>query len=550
MVPCLRARAESAPIVCPEEGTMDRDELSEAIIQELSEIVATELRAAGPELLRADLDGMEARLQQLSRRMCGATRERVLAVRAVPRGERPPCPGCGGLLRLVDRARARQVQGLTGDATLVRPPYVCTRADCGQGYAPLDAERGVGAETLMPRQARVACRAGIREAFDEAAAQVEEDHGVALGGETVRRISEAVGTGAEAAQQADITRAREGALTRPAGGALDVVVAVDGCQAHLDDGWHEIKVGRAAALGPATRTDHRSGRTYLAGGAAAVCAGLEGAEDCWWRVAVTAWRGGRGQQTRRVVVLGDGADWIWNRAAHVLGGLGVTVVEILDIFHAYAHLWEAGRAVFDTPDALAAWVAPLEDALDEQGALAVLTALDALVPPDPAAAEVVRRERAYFADNAARMGYPRFVAAQLPSGSGAVESLCKTLIEARVTGAGMRWTRAGAQAVVTLRAVRASGDWAAFWATHPLRARLRLCPPTRPRRRANVAAPAPDTTLRPAARPTAAPPLAPPPPPLAPPLPPSPASDPAAPARRPAATHLWRHAPIGRARCA
>ena len=71
---------------------MDREDLSEAIRQEVSAIVAEDVRAAGPELLTADLDGMEARLQAVSRRVCGATLERVLAVRAVPRGARPPCP--------------------------------------------------------------------------------------------------------------------------------------------------------------------------------------------------------------------------------------------------------------------------------------------------------------------------------------------------------------------------------------------------------------------------------------------------------------------------
>ncbi|MDQ6746859.1 MAG: ISKra4 family transposase [Candidatus Dormibacteraeota bacterium] len=523
---------------------MDRVDLSETIIQDVSAIVAEELRAAGPELLTADLDGMEARLQQMSRRVCGATLERVLAVRAVPRGERPPCPTCGGVLRLVDGARGRDLQGLTGDATLVRPTYVCTRADCGRGHAPLDAELGLGAETLMPRLARVVCRAGITGAFDEAATQLREDHSVALGGETVRRVTEAVGAVAEAAQQEDIGRARGGALTRPAGGATDVVLAVDGCQVPLRDGWHEMKVGRAAPLGPAQRTDHRTGRTFLAWGDAAICAGLEGAEEFWYRACVTAWRGGLGRQTRRVIVLGDGAEWIWNRAAQFVGGPGITVVEILDLFHAYEHLWEAGRAVFDTPDALAAWAEPLKDALYEQGAPAILAALDALTPPTSAAAEVLRRERAYFADNATRMDYPRYVAAHLPIGSGAVESLCKTLIEAREKGAGMRWTRAGAQAVATLRAVRASGDWAAFWATHPLRARLRLCPPARPRRRTTVVTPLPDADLHSPLRVA---------PQVVKPLPapaPSVAPDPAAPARRPAATHPWRRAPIGRARCA
>ena len=521
---------------------MDRTELSEAIIQEVGAIVAEELRAAGPELLTADLDGIETRLQAVSRRVCGATMERVLTVRAALQGERPPCPACGGLLRLVDRARGRDLQGLTGDATLVRPAYVCTRTDCGRGHAPLDAELGLGAETLMPRLARVVCRAGITGAFEEAATQLTEDHGVVVGGETVRRVTEAIGAVAEATQQEEIARARRGDLTRPPGGAQDVVVAVDGCQVHLQDAWHEMKVGRAAPLGPALRSDHRSGRTYLAWGQAAICAGLEGAEDCWWRVAVTAWRAGLGQQTRRVIVLGDGAEWIWNRAAHFLGGPGIVVVEILDLFHAYEHLWAAGRAVFDTPDALAAWAEPLKDALYTQGAPAVLAALDALVPADPTAADVLRRERAYFADNAPRMDYPRYVAQQLPIGAGAVESLCKTLIEAREKGAGMRWSQAGAQAVATLRAVRASGDWPAFWATHPLRTRLRLCPPARPRRRPPAVASAPAVDVQPQALPT--------PPAATPPPAPSVPTVLGPPARRPAATHPWRRAPIGRARCA
>ena len=206
-----------------------------------------------------------------------------------------------------------------------------------------------------------------------------------------------------------------------------MVVAVDGCQVHLDDAWHEIKVGRVAPLGPARRTDHRSGRTFLAWGEAAICAGLENAEDFWFRVYVTACRGGLGHQTRRVVILGDGAEWIWTRAAHFVGGPGITVVEILDIFHAYEHLWAVGRAVCATPEAVAAWVEPLKDALYERGAAAVLAALDALPLSDAGAAEVVQRERAYFADNALRLDYPRFVAQQLPIGSGAVESLCKTV---------------------------------------------------------------------------------------------------------------------------
>src|SRR2546421_273225 len=391
---------------------MDRSELSETIVHELGALFEAEVRAAGPVLVAADLDGMEQRVQQLSRRVCGALIERVLAVRAEAPAPRPPCPACGGLLRLVEQARGRHLQGLTGDVTLRRPTYVCTRTACGQGYAPLDEQLGLGAPTLTPRLARVACRAGITTAFEEAAAHLEEDLGVAVSGETVRRVSEAVGAVAEAQQQAAIAQVQQGRLARPAQGAVDVVVPV------------------------------------------------------------------------------DGAEWIWKRAAHFVGGPGITVVEIVDIYHAYDHLWAVGRALWDTPEAVSAWVEPLKDALYTQGAPAVLAALDAVVPSE-AAADLVRTTRAYFADNAARMDYPRFVAQQLPIGSGAVESLCKSLIEARLKQAGMRWTPAGAQAIATLRAVQASGQWDAFWATHPVRTHLRLCPPARPRRTARPMAPAP-----------------------------------------------------------
>src|SRR5438067_8874373 len=80
-------------------------------------------------------------------------------------------------------------------------------------------------------------------------------------------------------------------------------------------------------------------------GPAVCCAGLESAEEFWYRVYVTACQGGLSQQTRRVVVLGDGAEWIWNRAAHFVGGPGMAVVEIVDIYHAYEHLWAVGRAL-------------------------------------------------------------------------------------------------------------------------------------------------------------------------------------------------------------
>ncbi len=154
------------------------------------------------------------------------------------------------------------------------------------------------------------------------------------------------------------------------------------------------------------------------------------------------------------------------------------------------------HAVFGqgTP-AAAAWVEPLKDRLYTEGVAPVLAALDALAPPDAAAADIVRTAREnFFGDNVARMDYPAFVARQFPIGSGAIESTCKTLIEAREKQAGMRWSARGAQAVASLRALHRSGGWTAFWQTHPQRRCLpgpsqRACPPGAAARAAPARAP-------------------------------------------------------------
>ena len=364
-----------------------------------------------------------------------------------------------------------------------------------------------------------------------------ETLGVSVPPAAVRRVTEGVGAVAEADQQRALARAQQGQQHPAADGVAVLVVAVDGVQVHLEEAWHEMKVGRVAPLGPVVQTDKRSGRTILRRGPSVCCAGLETAETFWYRVYALACRGGWGPATRLVVVLGDGAEWIWQRAAHFLGGPDIGVLEIVDIFHAYEHLWTGGRAVCAPEAEVAAWVEPLNDALYEQGASAVLAALAALTPQDPAGAAVVQTAQGYLGDHAARRDSPRFGAQHLPLGSGAIESACKSLIEARAKGAGMRWSAAGAQAVASLRALHRSGAGAAFWAPHP----LRQPPYHQPRPRAV-----------PAARPAATVPTLPPPPPCAPTtsppatLAPLPGTAP----RRPAPSHPWPRLPLGRARCA
>jgi len=204
-------------------------------------------------------------------------------------------------------------------------------------------------------------------------------------------------------------------------------------------------------------------------GAARYGVGAEEAEDCWWRVHVEALRRGLGTPAvRSVVVRADGARWIWERARAFLGLPGVEVVEIADIYHAYGYLWAVGHALYGAGSLRAtAWVAALKDQLYRHGALPVLAALAALEPTTAEALTAIDDARTYFTRHAARMDDPRFVARHLPIGSGAVESSCQCLVEARLKQAGMRWGVPGSQAIASLRALHRSGRGAAFWQTHP-----------------------------------------------------------------------------------
>jgi len=249
---------------------------------------------------------------------------------------------------------------------------------------------------------------------------------------------------------------------------------------------------------------------------------------------------------RTVVARGDGAEWIWRHARAFLALPGVELVEIIDLYHAYEYLWAVGNAVFgEGTAAAAAWVEPLKTRLYTEGAAPLHTALTTLartvcvptanVAAESAAATAVRRAIEYVTTNAARLDYPAFMARRFPIGSGAVESSCKSLVQARTKGAGMRWSAAGAQQVVSLRALHRSGRWDAFWQSQPQRTRLLLFPRAR---RAPATLLIPDApSARPA--PTRAAP------------PPAPADVPPAPRPlRPAADHPWRRQSLGRARSA
>jgi hypothetical protein len=309
---------------------------------------------------------------------------------------------------------------------------------------------------------------GAITTFREAAQLLAELAGIEVGRETLRTQAERLGTeleGQQRAAMAYVERAHEAptAEHRPVPGRL--VIETDGVMVryrdrHLDGepiagDWHEVKLGLAGGW----QDGHLRQPSYVAAREPAAAFGRRLAAEAARRGAleVVRWEGGvagRGLAVlREAAILGDGARWIWDLAGEHFGAR----VEVVDGFHAAEHLHAAARALFGEGADAAAWAEQRAAELLARGPEPVLAALRAARAPTAAARAILRTERGYFRTNAERMAYPEFRLDGLPIGSGAIESAADHLVQRRMKRAGMRWSEAGGDAILALRARLRSG---------------------------------------------------------------------------------------------
>lgn len=385
--------------------------------------------------------------------LAAVVQESTTAVAPEQQRLRAACPACGTRTAARRQWRRRAVTTRCGPLAYERPCYWCR--GCQRGWCPADTTLAVA-----PR-ARVSAGLdrwlgdlGALAPFRTAAALLHQLTGVAVSSETLRQYAERCGSGLEAAQQAATARVL---ATRAAAEPVEaapglLVVQADGVMVrYRHSGWHEVKVGLVAGW------EHGQlvAPSYVAAREPADAFGPRLLAEAARRGAleVVGWRGPRTGPglavLRRVAVLGDGAVWIWQLAAEHFG----ECLEIVDFYHASEHVWALAHALYGagTPlaaEAAAGWLRTLR----EQGGGALLETLRRVHASTADGQEALRRERGYFRTNAARMAYPTFVAQGLPIGSGAVEAAAKHVVQLRLKRPGARWSAAGAQAILALRA--------------------------------------------------------------------------------------------------
>jgi hypothetical protein len=169
-----------------------------------------------------------------------------------------------------------------------------------------------------------------------------------------------------------------------------------------------------------------------------------------------------GQQPHQVVVLGDGAAWIWAMADLLFP----QCIAILDFFHVSEYLWKVAQEAWpQAPDEQQRWVDTQQEALKRSQLAEVVAACQRLPPASTGLSDAVKRLVSYIEHNHTRMDYQRYLALGLMIGSGVVESSNRRIVTQRLKHSGMFWSQRGAQAVMNLRAcyLSDSSRWHDFW---------------------------------------------------------------------------------------
>ena len=354
----------------------------------------------------------------------------------------------------------RSIVTLHGVLVVRRAVYHC-RA-CQHTFAPHDRVLRVDSgQTSLSVRRQVAYLSALLP-FAQAATPLEMLTQVALSPASVARIACSVGNALRTAQQKQVEAHHADRLPEPMEKRVKrLYIGLDGVFVPLREAYKrdqsrgelvcrygECKRGIVYEAKP-----DATGRDALLT-SKAYTATLGNAEAFGPQLATLAHQQGH-HQTQDVVVLADGAAWIWQ----IAGKQFTRATQIVDFFHASEHLAQVAEARFGQNTAEGkVWLSARQAELLDDKVKAVLENLRAWQPSNRGKKELRRTTYNYFAGNAHRMQYKTFRDKGYYIGSGVVEAGCKQVVTQRMKLAGMHWRQETAEAILTLRANQLSSQ--------------------------------------------------------------------------------------------
>lgn len=378
------------------------------------------------------------------------------------------CP-CGQQARY-HQLRGKSVLTAVGQVQVSRPYYLCPH--CHEGQFPADEELDIADTQFSPGVRRMQALVGHDAPFDHGREQMKQLAGLEVTAKAVERTAETIGEDIARREQAEIQRAVQLDLPIVVGEPVPILyIQMDGT------GIPVVKKETAGRKGksdgqPAHTREAKLGCVFTQSGydeegfgirdpdSTTYTGAIEPAEDFGKRIYLEAWNRGWSRAVKKIVI-GDGAEWIWNLADQHFPG----AIQIVDLYHARQHLWDIARKLYpnDAP-AQKKWLGLHQKRWLDKGKIEKLVfSLRATVAANAEVAEMLRTEADYFETHTERMRYPTFRKQHLFVGSGVIEAACKTVIGSRLKQSGMFWTLRGANAILALRCSHLNGRFEDYW---------------------------------------------------------------------------------------
>jgi len=415
-------------------------------------------------------DGLETVELAVRTAMIGVGRsllEKLLSTADGHHGQRVAC-GSGHRAEFVGY-RDKSIDTVLGRVRIRRAYYHCLV--CHRGVVPRDDELGVSAGSLSTGLRRMVARVAAAVPFAAGADLLADLAGIRLATKRVERCAEADGQAAAEALR-DQSRAildRRVAVLPPPGSPDKLYLAIDGTGVPVvaaaalgragkgEDGRARTREVKLACLFTQTKVDDE-GRPVRDPDTCSYVHTLNPVEQFTTLVHAEARRRGA-EHIRQLVVLGDGAMWIWKLATTILP----EATQIVDLYHAREHLHDLAKQLAPAlGDDQPTWLADRLADLDNGDIEGLVTATNQL-PLNDADHTQVDTALDYYIKNAQRMRYKVFRDLGMFIGSGVVEAGCKTLVGQRLKLSGMRWNIPGATGILTLRCHRESNRWDHIW---------------------------------------------------------------------------------------
>jgi hypothetical protein len=417
---------------------------------------------------RADLEAWELGLRAAVHAGGARVLEKLLHGVGAGRSKEPVLCDCGRRMES-QGLRKKEVLTVLGRVVFRRSLYTCPA--CGASRYPGDEALDIVGTTRSPGVRRLMAMVGGQSTFQEAAGQLKKLAGILVSLKDVERVAEGIG------EDAEKWAAREREVLRRAGQPLGMeksipvlYVCADGTGVPMTgkelkgrkgkqvDGSAKTREAKLGCVFTQTTTD-KEGYAVRDPESTSYVGSIETAEVFGDRLFAESVRRGL-WKAKRVVVIGDGAEWIRNLAEMHFPFATV----IVDLYHAREHVTDLCKALFPNDQKQsAAWRRRWWKDLDEGRVEKIIRQAQARQPRCKEVAAVVRAEIGYLEKNKSRMRYAEYRQDGLFVGSGVLEAGCKTIVGQRLKNSGMRWTVRGANAIISLRCMLKSRRMDDYW---------------------------------------------------------------------------------------